>query len=52
MKAYLKNTSVELEVKSFFNQYNEWNTPCLMCRCYVAAFDSIEDIPAARIEIK
>jgi hypothetical protein len=51
-KAFLKNTSIELEVKSFWNQYSETKTPCLMCDCYVKAFDSIESIPAGRIEIK
>ena len=52
VKAYLKNSSVELEVRSFWNKYYVWNVPCLMCECYVAAFDSIESIPASRIEIK
>lgn len=51
-KAYLKNTSIELEIRDFWNQYNEWNVPCLMCDCYVKAFDCIESIPAGRIEIK
>lgn len=52
MKAYLKNTSIELEVKSFWNCYNEDFVPCLMCDCYVKAFDSVESIPAGRIEIR
>jgi hypothetical protein len=52
MRAYLKNSSIELEIKSFFNVYNEVNVPCLMCDCYVRAYDSIESIPASRIEIK
>ena len=52
MKAYLKNSSIELVVRSIWNEYNEWNVPCLMCECYIAAFDSVESIPAARIEIR
>lgn len=52
MKAYLMNSSVELEVRSFWNKYNEANIPCLMCECYVKAFDCVESIPASRIEIK
>ena len=52
MKAYLKNSPVELEIKSFFNVYNEGNIPCLMCECYVPTYDCIESIPASRIEIK
>lgn len=52
MRAYLKNSSIELEIKSFFNVYNEGNVPCLMCDCYVKAYDSVESIPASRIEIK
>lgn len=52
MKAYLKNTSIELEVRSFRNDYNKHGASCLMCDCYVKAFDTIETIPAGRIEIR
>lgn len=52
MKAYLKNSSVELEIRAFFNNYNDRGAVCLMCECYSPAFDSIEEIPASRIEIR
>lgn len=52
MKAYLKNSNVELEVRGFYNEYNAHGARCLMCICYSAAFDSIENIPASRIEIR
>lgn len=51
MRAYLKNSNVELEIRHFWNDYNKSGVPCLMCECYVKAFDSIEQIPAGRIEI-
>ena len=51
MRAYLINTSVELEVRGFYNKINNHGIPALMCVCYVKAFDSMEDIPAGRIEI-
>lgn len=52
MKAYLINSNVELEVKDFFNEYNAHGVACLMCTCYAPAFDSVEKIPAGRIEIR
>ena len=52
MRAYLINTSVELEVRGFYNKINNHGIPALMCLCYVKAFDSMEDIPAGRIEIR
>ena len=52
MRTYLKNTSIELEIRHFWNNYNNDKVPCLMCDCYVKAFDSIESIPASRIEIR
>lgn len=52
MKAYLKGTSIALEVRNYWNSYNEHKAPCLMCDCYVSAYDCVESIPAARIEIK
>lgn len=52
MKAYLINTSVELEIRGFWNKVNGHGVTALMCSCYVKAFDSMEDVPAARIEIR
>lgn len=52
MKAYLKNSSVELEIRGFHNETNEHGAICLICECYAKAFDSVEEIPASRIEIR
>ena len=52
LKAYLVNSSVELEIRGFFNKVNTHGVPALMCLCYIKAFDSMEEVPAARIEIR
>lgn len=52
MKAYVKGTSIELEIRNFWNAYNDSNVPCVMCDCFVKAFGSLETIPAGRIEIR
>lgn len=51
-KAYLVNSSVELEIRGFHNESNNHGAVCLICECYTRAFDSIEMIPASRIEIR
>ena len=51
-KAYLVNSSVELEIRGFHNESNDHGAVCLICECYTRAFDSIEMIPASRIEIR
>ena len=51
-KAFVKNSSVELEIRGFHNEANSHGVPCLICECYARAFDSIEQIPASRIEIR
>lgn len=51
MKAILKNSNIELEIRGFYNVPNEHGAICRMCECYVPAFASIEQIPASRIEI-
>lgn len=52
MRAYLVNSSVELEIRGYFNKVNEHGIPALMCLCYVGAFDSMEEVPASMIEIR
>lgn len=52
LKAYLVNSSVELDIRGFFNQINSHGIPALMCLCYAKAFDSMEEIPASMIEIR
>ena len=52
MKAYLVNSSVELEIRGDFNKVNEHGIPALMCVCYAKAFDSMEEVPASMIEIR
>ena len=52
MKAYLVNTSIELEIRGYFNKLNEHRIPALMCLCYAKAFDSMEEVPASMIEIR
>lgn len=52
LKAYLVNSSVELDIRGFFNKINAHGIPALMCLCYAKAFDSMEEIPASMIEIR
>lgn len=52
MKAYLVNSSVELEIRGYFNKVNEHGIPALICLCYAKAFDSMEEVPASMIEIR
>ena len=52
MKAYLKNSNVELEVRSFFNKVNEKGIICRFAEVYARAYDSIEEVPLDRIEIR
>lgn len=52
MKAYLKNSSIELEIRDYFEKVNEKGIVCRYAQCYAKAFDSLEDIPLNRIEIR
>lgn len=51
-KAYLRNTNIELEIREYKQHINNKGIICRVAECYTKAFDSIEEIPLDRIEIR
>lgn len=51
-KAYLRNTNIELELREFKQHINKKGVICRIAECYCKAFDSVEEIPLDRIEIR
>ena len=51
-KAYLRNSNIELEIRGYKNKVNNKGIICRYAQCYTKAFDSVEDIPLDRIEIR
>ena len=51
-KAYLRNSNIELEIRGYKNKVNSKGVVCRIAECYTKAFNSIEDIPLDRIEIR
>ena len=51
MKAYLRDTNLELEVRGFYNTYQN-DAKCIMCNCFIRELDSCEEVPASMIEIR
>lgn len=51
-KAYLRNSNIELEIRGYLNKVNKKGIICRYAQCYTKAFDSVEEIPLDRIEIR
>lgn len=51
-KAFLRNSNIELIIQGYKNKVNEMGVVCRFAECYCKAFDSIEEIPLDRIEIR
>ena len=51
-KAFLRNTNIELVIQDYKQHTNEKGIICRTAVCYTKAFDSIEEIPLDRIEIR
>ena len=51
-RAFLRNTNIELVIQDYKQHTNNNGTICRTAVCYCKAFDSIEEIPFDRIEIR
>lgn len=51
-KAFVRNTNIEVEIRGYKEIANEHGIVCRFAECYCKAFDSVEDIPLDRIEIR